>query len=153
MMCCASWTVPDPRRNSWSSMLAETSCSFPPRTRVKGLLLLRNNRACSSPARARRGGRHRIGGAKSGPYAAALAAELSKSGLDHLNLFQNVKEAVLASTSGAQQPWVALIVVMAAPRAAWCACAATPDAGRRSAGGSTALFSSDCYGRPASSLV
>jgi uncharacterized caspase-like protein len=44
-------------------------------------------------------------GDKSGPYAAALAAELSKPGLDHLNLFQNVKETVLASTGGAQQPW------------------------------------------------
>ena len=44
-------------------------------------------------------------GAKSGPYAAALAAEFAKTGLDHLNLFQNVKEAVLASTGGAQQPW------------------------------------------------
>jgi uncharacterized caspase-like protein len=42
-------------------------------------------------------------GEKSGPYAAAL--ELAKPGLDHLNLFQNVKEVVLASTSGAQQPW------------------------------------------------
>jgi hypothetical protein len=42
---------------------------------------------------------------KSGPYAAALAAELSRPGLDHLNLFQNVKEAVLAATGGAQQPW------------------------------------------------
>jgi hypothetical protein len=30
---------------------------------------------------------------------------LSKPGLDHLNLFQNVKETVLASTGGAQQPW------------------------------------------------
>jgi uncharacterized caspase-like protein len=44
-------------------------------------------------------------GDASGPYAAALAAELGKPGLDHLNLFQNVKEAVLASTGGAQQPW------------------------------------------------
>ena len=44
-------------------------------------------------------------GEKSGPYATALAAELGKSGLDHLNLFQNVKEAVLASTAGVQQPW------------------------------------------------
>jgi hypothetical protein len=44
-------------------------------------------------------------GAKSGPYAAALAAELGKQGLDHLNLFQNVKENVLAATGGAQQPW------------------------------------------------
>jgi hypothetical protein len=44
-------------------------------------------------------------GVKSGPYAAALAAELAKPGLDHLNLFQNVKESVLATTGGAQQPW------------------------------------------------
>jgi hypothetical protein len=44
-------------------------------------------------------------GDKSGPYAAALAAELAHPGLDHLNLFQNVKEAVLTSTGGAQQPW------------------------------------------------
>ena len=44
-------------------------------------------------------------GEKSGPYASALAAELAKPGLDHLNLFQNVKEAVLASSGGAQQPW------------------------------------------------
>jgi formylglycine-generating enzyme required for sulfatase activity len=44
-------------------------------------------------------------GEKSGPYAAALAAELGKPGLDHLNLFQNVKEAVLTSTGGVQQPW------------------------------------------------
>src|SRR5262245_12372785 len=44
-------------------------------------------------------------GDKSGPYAEALAAELGKPGLDHLNLFQNVKEAVLASTGGMQQPW------------------------------------------------
>ncbi len=44
-------------------------------------------------------------GERSGPYAAALAAELAKSGLDHLNLFQNVKETVLASTGGVQQPW------------------------------------------------
>lgn len=35
-------------------------------------------------------------GDTSGPYAAALATELGKSGLDHLNLFQNVKEAVLS---------------------------------------------------------
>jgi hypothetical protein len=44
-------------------------------------------------------------GDKSGVYAAALAAELLRPGLDHLNLFQNVKESVLASTNGVQQPW------------------------------------------------
>ena len=44
-------------------------------------------------------------GENSGPYAAALATELMKPGLDHLNLFQNVKESVLASTGGVQHPW------------------------------------------------
>lgn len=44
-------------------------------------------------------------GRTSGPYAAALAAEIVKPGLDHLGLFQNVKEAVIASTGGAQRPW------------------------------------------------
>ena len=44
-------------------------------------------------------------GERSGPYAEALAAELGKPGLDHLNLFQNVKELVLATTNGFQQPW------------------------------------------------
>jgi formylglycine-generating enzyme required for sulfatase activity len=44
-------------------------------------------------------------GVKSGPYAAALAAELGHPGLDHLNFFQNVKEAVMVTTGGAQQPW------------------------------------------------
>jgi uncharacterized caspase-like protein len=38
-------------------------------------------------------------GEGSGPYAAALATELGHPGLDHLNLFQNVKEAVLAATA------------------------------------------------------
>ncbi len=44
-------------------------------------------------------------GERSGPYAAALSAELQKPGLDHLNLFQNVKESVVGATGGAQQPW------------------------------------------------
>src|SRR5262245_4586348 len=44
-------------------------------------------------------------GEKSGPYAEALATELGKPGVDHLGLFQNVKEAVYAVTGGAQQPW------------------------------------------------
>jgi Caspase domain len=44
-------------------------------------------------------------GERSGPYAAALAAELAKPGNDHLSLFQNVKEAVYAASGGAQQPW------------------------------------------------
>jgi formylglycine-generating enzyme required for sulfatase activity len=44
-------------------------------------------------------------GAAGGPYAVALAAELAAPGLDHLNLFQNVKEKVIAATGGAQQPW------------------------------------------------
>jgi formylglycine-generating enzyme required for sulfatase activity len=44
-------------------------------------------------------------GDKAGPYAEALANELAKPGLDHLALFQNVKEAVYAGSGGAQQPW------------------------------------------------
>ncbi len=43
-------------------------------------------------------------GQASGPYAAALAAELVKPGQHHLDLFQNVKERVLQSANG-QTPW------------------------------------------------
>lgn len=43
-------------------------------------------------------------GARSGPYAAALATELTKPGQDHLDLFQNVKEKVY-STTRVQVPW------------------------------------------------
>lgn len=45
-------------------------------------------------------------GDQGGPFATALAAEFARPGLDHLNLFQNVKETVLAATKGAQQPWI-----------------------------------------------
>ena len=38
-------------------------------------------------------------------YSGALAAELARPSVDHLSLFQNVKEAVFAASSGAQQPW------------------------------------------------
>jgi carboxyl-terminal processing protease len=41
----------------------------------------------------------------SGPYAAALASELLRPGIDHLSLFQNVKEAVYLQSGGRQQPW------------------------------------------------
>jgi Tfp pilus assembly protein PilF len=44
-------------------------------------------------------------GATSGPYAGALAAELTRSGQDHLQLFQNVKEGVYSSTGNRQLPW------------------------------------------------
>ena len=40
-----------------------------------------------------------------GPYAKALAAELVRPGQHHLDLFQNVKEAVAASSGGGQIPW------------------------------------------------
>ena len=43
-------------------------------------------------------------GRDSGPYAAALAQELRKPGLDHLDIFQNVKEEVYRSTR-VQVPW------------------------------------------------
>ena len=44
-------------------------------------------------------------GETSGPYAAALAAELVKPGLSHLDMFQNVKESVAQKTGGSQVPW------------------------------------------------
>jgi formylglycine-generating enzyme required for sulfatase activity len=44
-------------------------------------------------------------GSSSGPYANALAREVVKRGVHHLDLFQNIKEAVSASTGGVQQPW------------------------------------------------
>jgi Caspase domain len=43
-------------------------------------------------------------GPGAGPYARALAGELIKPGVDHLNLFQNVMEAVFKNT-GVQLPW------------------------------------------------
>lgn len=43
-------------------------------------------------------------GQSSGPYASALAAEMVKPGLDHLDVFQNVKEAVYRKTR-VQVPW------------------------------------------------
>ena len=44
-------------------------------------------------------------GATSGPYAGALAAELTRPGQDHLQLFQNVKEGVYSTTGNRQLPW------------------------------------------------
>jgi formylglycine-generating enzyme required for sulfatase activity len=44
-------------------------------------------------------------GAKSGPYAGALAQELLKTGIHHLDLFQNIKENVISNTGGKQEPW------------------------------------------------
>lgn len=43
-------------------------------------------------------------GLAGGPYAAALASELAKPGVHHLDLFQNVKETVYQKTRG-QVPW------------------------------------------------
>lgn len=44
-------------------------------------------------------------GARGGPYSNALARELVRPGVHHLDLFQNVKEAVAVATNGSQQPW------------------------------------------------
>jgi hypothetical protein len=60
-----------------------------------------NSRASSI---ANAGAPGRTAGNSSRPYAAALASELAQPGLDHLNLFQNVKEPY-ASSGGTQQPW------------------------------------------------
>jgi hypothetical protein len=40
-----------------------------------------------------------------GPYARALASELTRPGQDHLTLFQNVKERVFSATGNTQRPW------------------------------------------------
>ncbi|MFZ4806322.1 MAG: SUMF1/EgtB/PvdO family nonheme iron enzyme [Hyphomicrobiaceae bacterium] len=44
-------------------------------------------------------------GQGSGPYAAALAAELKKPGQDDLRMFHNVRVAVIDKTGGDQVPW------------------------------------------------
>ena len=44
-------------------------------------------------------------GQGSGPYAKALAAELVKPGQSHLDLFQNVREAVARATGNKQRPY------------------------------------------------
>lgn len=44
-------------------------------------------------------------GTRGGPYSTALADEVVKPGLHHLDLFQNIKEAVSAATGGSQVPW------------------------------------------------
>ncbi len=43
-------------------------------------------------------------GRPNGPYATVLAAELAKPGLDHVSLFQNVKEGVFTATREARFP-------------------------------------------------
>jgi hypothetical protein len=45
------------------------------------------------------------GGANGSPYAQALASELTRPGVHHLDLFQNVKERVFNATGRIQRPW------------------------------------------------
>ena len=78
---------------------------LPERTSDKGLIPVREHQGMFIAYATAPGRVASDRGTTSGPYAAALAAELAKPGLDHLNLFQNVKETVLASTNGVQQPW------------------------------------------------
>ena len=44
-------------------------------------------------------------GQNGGPYAKALASELRAPGIDHLKMFQEVKQRVFDLTHGAQRPW------------------------------------------------
>jgi hypothetical protein len=78
---------------------------LPERTSDKGLIPVREHQGMFIAYSTGPGRVASDRGAASGPYAAALAAELGKPGLDHLNLFQNVKETVLTNTNGVQQPW------------------------------------------------
>src|SRR5262245_14007873 len=92
----AKFVVFDARRNELRLPTKDTSKGLLPVAEQEGLFVA----YASSPGRTATDR-----GDKSGVYAAALAAELQRPGLDHLNLFQNVKEAVLTSTAGVQQPW------------------------------------------------
>ncbi len=47
-----------------------------------------------------------VGQKDNGPYAAALAAELIKPGIDHLHLFANVRTHVANATQRSQIPWI-----------------------------------------------
>jgi hypothetical protein len=44
-------------------------------------------------------------GTDGGPYATVLASELRSPGIDHLAMFQNVKQRVFDKTQGEQVPW------------------------------------------------
>jgi uncharacterized caspase-like protein len=92
----AKFVIFDACRNELQLPTKDTSEGLIPVAEQEGMLVA----YASSPGRTASDR-----GDKSGVYAAALAAELLRPGLDHLNLFQNVKEIVLASTNGAQQPW------------------------------------------------
>ena len=82
-----------------------TELQLPTKDTLKGLLPVANQRGMFI-AYATAPGRTALDtGTDGGPYAAALAKELAKPGLDHLNLFQNVKEDVLVASNGMQQPW------------------------------------------------
>src|SRR5262249_1944316 len=86
-------------------MLVATSCSYRQKTWLRGLVPVAEQQGLFIAYASAPGKTASDQGEKSGPYATALAAELMKPGLDHLNLFQNVKESVLASTGGVQHPW------------------------------------------------
>jgi uncharacterized caspase-like protein len=92
----AKFVVFDACRNELQLPTKDTSKGLVPITEQQGIFIA----YATSPGRTALDR-----GDKSGPYAAAFAAELLRPGLDHLNLFQNVKETVLASTAGVQQPW------------------------------------------------
>lgn len=80
-------------------MRAGMSCSCPARTRPRASLPVVEQQGMFIAYASAPGRTACDRGDKSGPYAAALAVELSKAGVDHLSLFQNVKEAVYAVTT------------------------------------------------------
>ena len=78
---------------------------MPIRGASKGLLPVAEQRGFFVAYSAAPGQTALDGSGSSSPYAAALTKELVRPGLDHLNLFQNVKEDVISITSGSQHPW------------------------------------------------
>jgi uncharacterized caspase-like protein len=92
----AKFVVFDACRNELRVPAKSTSKGFVPVSEQQGMFIAYATAAGRTASDA---------GSHAGPYAEALAAELSRPGLDHVNFFQNVKEAVFSRTRGVQQPW------------------------------------------------
>src|SRR5262249_19966263 len=92
----AKFVVFDACRNELRVPAKSTSKGFVPLAEQQGMLIAYSTAAGRTASDQ---------GDGSGPYAAALAEELLRPGVDHLSLFQNIKEAVYIRSGGLQQPW------------------------------------------------
>jgi carboxyl-terminal processing protease len=92
----AKFVVFDACRNELRVPAKSTSKGFVPLAEQQGMFIAYSTAAGRTASDQ---------GDGSGPYAAALAEELLRPGVDHLSLFQNIKEAVYIRSGGLQQPW------------------------------------------------